>query len=194
MKLPLILSVMLCITPLCRAESSSADELAELRRSFNDLRNDYEVRIRILEQRLLQAEQLAQVARVETTKVADQAAEALEMAEDLALAPVSTVRSASMFNPAIGLILVGTAGSQISSAAYSVPGFGLPAESGPVEEGFSLGESELNINSNVDDKFFGNLTLALASDGLETEVELEEAYIQTLAMPGGLNMTAGRVF
>lgn len=194
MKPSLILLAMLCIAPLCPAQTRSTDALAELRQSLAELRNDYEERISNLEQRLTLAEQRASLARTETAIIAEQAAEALETAEDLALAPVSTLRTDNIFNPAIGLILVGTAGSQISSAAYSVPGFSLPEESGPVEDGFSLGESELNINSNIDDKFFGNLTLAIASDGMGTEVELEEAYIQTLAMPGGINMTAGRFF
>ncbi len=194
MKTSVILVAMLCIAPLCRAQSAGVDALAELRRSLADLKSSYEDRISELERRLTLAEREASQALAETSIIAEQAAEALEIAEDLALAPVTTMRTDNIFNPAIGLILVGTAGSQISSADYQVPGFGLPGESGPVAEGFSLGESELNINSNIDDKFFGNLTLAIATEGSGTEVELEEAYIQTLAMPWGINMTAGRFF
>ena len=182
------------ITQSCQAQSTTSEEIAALRDSLNHLRADYESRLDTLEKRLAIAEQQAAEARIETATVAVQAEEALEMAEELSLAPTTTTRLNNTFNPAIGLILVGTAARQTSSDNYSVPGFSLPEEAGPYDEGFSLGESELNINSNIDDKFFGNLTLAVASDGSGTEVELEEAYIQTLALPAGLNLTAGRFF
>jgi hypothetical protein len=162
------------------AESSSHDDIIALRQALSELRNDYENRIKDLERRLTLAE-----AKTETT---------LEIAEEAALAPVVTSRSANDFNPAIGLVLVGTVGTRNNDDDYTVPGFSLPDEAGPVNDGLSLGESELNLNANIDDKFFGNLTLAVAADGAETEVELEEAYIQSLFLPGGLNLTAGRFF
>lgn len=51
------------------------------------------------------------------------------------------------------------------------------------EEGFGLGHTELNFSSNIDDKFYGALTAVLESHGDETELELEEAFIETLALP-----------
>ena len=39
--------------------------------------------------------------------------------------------------------------------SYAIPGFALGDETGPGERGFSLGESEINISANVDDKFYG---------------------------------------
>jgi hypothetical protein len=183
-----------CITHPGQAQSTTNEDIAALRDSLNNLREDYESRINDLEKRLAIAEQQATQSMIETTTVAAQAEEALEMAEELSLAPTTSTRLNNTFNPAIGLILVGTAARQMSSDDYSEPGFSQAEETGPYSEGFSLGESELNINSNIDDKFFGNLTLAIASDGSGTEVELEEAYIQTLALPGGFNMTAGRFF
>jgi hypothetical protein len=188
------LLALLCITPLGVAQSTPSREISALRESLNNLREDYESRIGDLEKRLALAEEQVNQYQAQTSTVIAQAEETLEMVEDLALAPTTTTRLNNTFNPAVGLILVGTAARQTSSKNYEVPGFSLPDESGPIADGFSLGESELNINSNVDDKFFGNLTLAIASDGSGTEVELEEAYIQTLALPAGFNMTAGRFF
>lgn len=60
------------------------------------------------------------------------------------------------------------------------------------EESFGLGHTELNLSSNIDDKFHGALTAVLESHGDETELELEEAFIETLALPYGVNVRAGR--
>jgi len=59
-------------------------------------------------------------------------------------------------------------------------------------EGFGLGHTELNMSANIDDKFFGSLTTVIESHGDETELLLEEAFIETLALPYGLNVRAGR--
>ncbi|HIG44694.1 MAG: hypothetical protein ABGY96_08255 [bacterium] len=173
---------------------TSSSEIDELQDSLAILKTEYDRRISDLERRLELAEQRVTQTVSRNEVIAEQAMEALELAEEAALAPNPMTRSANTFNPAIGVILVGTVASQTSHQDYQVPGFSLPEEAGPVDEGFSLGESELNFNANVDDKFFANLTFALASDDGETEVELEEAYIQSLAIPGGINVTAGRFF
>lgn len=102
--------------------------------------------------------------------------------------------SANAFNPAIALILSGlyTNLSQ-SPEGYRIGGFALPedSETGPGGRGFSLGESELAISANIDPYLFGNLALALTPEG---EVELEEGYIQTIALSHGLSIKAGRLF
>ena len=58
----------------------------------------------------------------------------------------------------------------------------------------SLGHSELSMSANIDDKFYGKLTVALAEHEGELEVELEEAFFQTLGLPGGLTLKGGRFF
>jgi len=96
------------------------------------------------------------------------------------------------FNPDISLILSGTA-THLSNDPdnYAIPGFMLGAETGPGTRGLSLGESELIIGANVDDLFYGQFTAALTP---ENEVEVEEAYVQTLGLPHGLSVRAGRFF
>ncbi|WOT04754.1 hypothetical protein [Shewanella youngdeokensis] len=59
-------------------------------------------------------------------------------------------------------------------------------------EGFGLGHTELAMSANIDDMFFGKLTAMIEMHDGETELGLEEAFIQTLAMPYGLSMRAGR--
>jgi hypothetical protein len=87
------------------------------------------------------------------------------------------------FNPAISLILDG----KYTSYSDGVPGLtgALVGETEGIAEGFSLSESELVASANIDDKFYGYFVLA---------AELEEAWIQTLALPGGLGVKAGQFF
>jgi len=59
-------------------------------------------------------------------------------------------------------------------------------------EGFGLGETELALSANIDEMFYGKVTAVVESHDGETELNLEEAFIQTLAMPYGLSVRAGR--
>ncbi|NRD75843.1 hypothetical protein HQQ94_22010 [Shewanella sp. VB17] len=59
-------------------------------------------------------------------------------------------------------------------------------------EGFGLGHTELALSANIDDMFYGKLTAVVESHEGETELGLEEGFIQTLAMPGGFSIRAGR--
>ncbi|MCF1428392.1 MAG: hypothetical protein LPH21_16670 [Shewanella sp.] len=59
-------------------------------------------------------------------------------------------------------------------------------------KGFGLNETELTISASIDDLFYGKITTVLEMQEGETQVELEEAFIQTLAMPAGLGIRAGR--
>ncbi|QEO43975.1 TonB-dependent receptor [Vibrio tarriae] len=64
---------------------------------------------------------------------------------------------------------------------------------GSRDEGFALGHSELVLSSNIDHHFKGQLVSVLASHGGETELELEEAWIETLSLPFGAKLKAGRM-
>jgi hypothetical protein len=100
--------------------------------------------------------------------------------------------SQSSFNPAISLILMGHyAAFDNDPEDYVIPGVSLAEETDPGPEGFSLSESELVISANVDNMFFGRFTAALTP---ENEVEIEEALVQTLALPAGLTAQFGRFY
>ncbi|MCG8519180.1 MAG: hypothetical protein MI794_14420 [Pseudomonadales bacterium] len=60
------------------------------------------------------------------------------------------------------------------------------------EEGFGLGHTELTLSSPIDDRFEGRLTAVLEDHAGDTELGLEEAYIQTTGLPWHLNLRAGR--
>jgi hypothetical protein len=73
-------------------------------------------------------------------------------------------------------------------------GFPLVGEGAPSARGFSLGESEISFAANIDDKFFGQLTVALGGEDGGTEVGVEEAFVETTALPHNLSVRAGRFF
>lgn len=97
------------------------------------------------------------------------------------------------FNPAISLILDGKYTSY-SGPAPELTGILTGSEAGALVEGLSVGESEFVASANVDDQFYGYLVLAAAVEENETAVEVEEAWVQTLALPGGLSVKAGKFF
>ena len=74
----------------------------------------------------------------------------------------------------------------------SIGGYPLAAHGGALPEGFWLDHTELALSSNIDDLFNGKLTLVVDSHDGETELEMEEAFIQTLTLPAGLGVRAGR--
>ena len=99
------------------------------------------------------------------------------------------------FNPSIGVILNGQY-NNFSAAESEIAGFAIGEEGDRGSNGFSIGESELNFSSNIDDKFFGSLTAAIVNeDG--AKIELEEAFISTrpeLGLPTGMQLKFGRAF
>ncbi|MGI9275893.1 MAG: hypothetical protein ACR2PT_13760 [Endozoicomonas sp.] len=87
--------------------------------------------------------------------------------------------SADGFSPDFSLILDGHYKSANSALSES-------------EKGFGLGHVEGSISSAIDDLFYGKFTGVLHQHDDKTEFEAEEAFIQTLALPGGFTVRAGR--
>ncbi len=166
-----------------QAHAAGDDEMRELREQVRQLKENYEKRIEALEKRLLQAEQAAGKAEVAASNAqasANQSASA---------GPRPSGESA--FNPGISLILNGTYGNlKRDPTAYRISGFApTRGEVAPPNRGLSLGESELVISANIDPNFRGTLIAAIAPDD---SIAVEEGFIQTLGLPGGFSVKAGR--
>ena len=101
--------------------------------------------------------------------------------------------NANEFNPEVSLILDGRY-TDIDEGELSLPGFQLGGEAGLPANGFSMGHNELQISANIDDKFFGLMAAPIIYANGETTVELEEAYLETLALGAGFTIKAGRFF
>ncbi|MBL0221584.1 MAG: hypothetical protein IPQ17_02235 [Xanthomonadales bacterium] len=103
--------------------------------------------------------------------------------------------AANQFNPSIALILNGSYVNHSKDPLdYRRAGFPLVGEGGPSANGLRLGESELSFAANIDDKLYGQLTVAMESEDGETHVGIEEAYIETTALPGGFIARGGRFY
>ncbi len=184
----------LCLVPAIAtgaAAGQSVDpEIESLREAVRALRVDYEARLAALEQRLALAERKAE----------RQIAPQVETLSDLrrspgpgAAPPGGTGQAA--FNPAIGVIFQGTAWDyRHDPDNYRIPGYPLGGEAGPISEGLALGETELDISASVDDKFTAWLTLPVVIEDGEARVEIEEAWIETTALPAGFAARMGRFF
>ena len=124
----------------------------------------------------------------------------IENKQAKSVAPVSaTARRDSKdnnFNPSIGVILNGQY-SHFSADKTGIAGFAVGDGGERPRKGFALDHTELNFSANVDDKFWGGATAAIVENDGETEIELEEAFIQTLpgaGLPDGMNIKVGRAF
>ena len=96
------------------------------------------------------------------------------------------------FNPAIAVILNGDyAHHSMNPTATCMPE---PERPGLGRGCLSLGESEISFAANIDDKFYGQLTLSYDDDNGKVGTNIEEAYIDTLALPQGFGVRAGRFF
>jgi len=95
------------------------------------------------------------------------------------------------FNPEMSVILQGTAASiKQDPETYQITGFAPSGgEVGPPRRGFSLAESELWLGGNIDPYFRSQLVAALTP---EDEIEVEEAFFQTLALGSGFTLKGGR--
>ena len=159
------------------AEAQSPPTAEQLATQIDALKQDYEKRIAALE---------AQLAVMK----------AKPAAADEQAAPAPTMRSGdNSFNPAIGVVFAGMVSDFSEDESEGLPGFQVGHESGRPQKGLSLGHSEITMSGNIDDKFRGALTLGLHGDDHGDEVEVEEAYVQTLGgsgMPDGVRLKAGR--
>lgn len=187
----------LAATPAFAADTAEQQQLKQLQQQIDQMRQDYEARLKSLEARVRQAEAASSTSAVAppsaTASTAPAAAPALTPAPQPLSSPVAAIAAptaANAFNPAISLILSASYASLSQDPAhYRFNGFLTGAEIGPGVQGFSLGESELTISASVDPWFFGSLSVALEADN---SASVEEAFLQTTALPAGLSLKAGR--
>ena len=180
---PRVVTVALALLLSPPLYAASDAEVAEIREELRQLRESYEARLRALEQRLKDAE--ARPAAAPSAAVAPPSA---------GPAPPTTAASSglSAFNPAISAVLQGTY-THLSQDPnqFRLGSFLLDPGVTPGRRGFGLGESEVALSANVDDKFAGNLIVSLTP---ENTVSVEEAYGLVTALPYGLTPKFGRFF
>ncbi|HET8899897.1 MAG TPA: hypothetical protein VFN09_14095 [Rhodanobacteraceae bacterium] len=138
----------------------------------------------------------AELAQLQADQAsAKRAARLAAVTRAAAPARASGIGTGNAFNPAIAVILNGYYAHHSSSpASWQRAGFPAAGEGAPLPQGLSLGESELALSANIDDKFYGQLSLAVENEDGEDHLHVEEAYIDTTALPAGFGVRAGRFF
>ena len=164
---------------LMPAIAGAADDVGALRAELQALKTEYGARVDALEARIQQLEAAPAVPATENAPAPESSA------------PKSS--GASAFNPAISLILGGSYTSTSRDPEdWNIAGFPPSGgEVGPGERSFNLGESELTFAANIDPYFSGVLTAAITG---ENEIEVEEAFVRTTALPDGFTGKMGRFF
>ena len=183
MHTPLITALAAALSFAFPAHAASDADLAEIRAQLKQMKDVYEQRIAALENRLAQAETSAGKAEASATQ-------AQASVQQASLRPVP----ASAFNPEISLILQGRHKNMKDVPERAITGFwpaGGHAHDGETTDkrGFSLDHSELVFAANVDPWWRGQLVLGL-QDG---EVEVEEAWFQSLGIGHGVGLKGGRM-
>ena len=161
------------------------NDIAEIRSEIARLKADYEVRIAELESRLEAAEQQAArdaVARQTPTSTSGQ------------------VTAGNQFNPQVSVVLdgnyyhdeLGGAGTGILAEALqpSQPGHGGQEHDHGPANGINVRRVELAFITSVDPYFDAAVFLGLESDG---NVEIEEAWFASRALPAGFRLKAGQL-
>ncbi|HSN22385.1 MAG TPA: hypothetical protein VLS49_17000, partial [Usitatibacter sp.] len=176
------------------ARAATDADLEAIRAQIQGLRQDYDARIKALEERLKAAEAEAAQAKAQAAQAA--AAPPPSVAQAAPPAPPPAAASATSglaaFNPAISAILNGTyANLSRDPSRWRMAGFLEGGDVGPGRRGFSLGESELGFSANVDPLFSGNLIFSITP---EDTVSVEEAYGIYKKAPAGLVPKFGRFF
>ncbi len=178
----------LCLGGPALARASTADDIRALKEQLQQARKTIEAmqkRLGQLEKR--QVEQQATQQQMQT-----QVQQAAQAAEESPPPAPSGNGSANAFNPEISAVLNGKYQAFTQSPNnYAVPGFAPGDAAGLDSRGLNLSESELDVASNVDNLFYGSLTVSLAPNG---GANVEEAYFQTLGLPYGLTLKGGRFF
>lgn len=175
-------------SPVLAQPSAQSPELARVREEMKELQRAYEARMQALEKRLNEAEARTATAGQGAPTLAPPPGPAADASAGVSR---SAGTSASAFNPAISLIMQGTyARTSQDPNNFAITGF-VPSggEVGPPKRSFGLAETELAFSANIDPYFRGLVIAALTPDN---EVEVEEAYFQTLALPAGMTLKGGR--
>ena len=184
---------LICSTTPVLAQTDS--ELDVLRAELAQMRADYELRIAQLEKRLDKAEKNANKQQTVDVQTNSQLTKQPDPWQPDPSAGQMVDTGSSSSNPAIGVIFQGQVWSYDDDPDdYEIPGFPLGGEAGPLPEGLALGETEINISANVDDKFTAWLTVPVAIEDGDVVVELEEAWIETMTLPAGLSLRMGRFY
>jgi hypothetical protein len=189
--------------PALAAPAAPAPDLASIQQQLNALRADYDAKIADLQARLKAAEDRA--ARAEASAPVAAAAPPASapageqpapgevvIADNTPASEPAKTTSANAMNPGVSVVLNGNyVADSRSPDGARIAGFPLSGDAARKPRGFSLDESEITLAANVDPFLTANLTIAFDRDN---QASVEEAYVQSTALPAGITLRGGRFF
>lgn len=174
--------------PMAAIAADSA-EMAELKRMIMEMKQQHEKQIQQLESRVQQAEVRAKAAEKKAESTDSKVAAVEEQVQS------KSSSGDNSFNPAISLVLQGGMTTYSKDPEdYHLEGMPLGGEAGLYDEGLALWETELTASANIDNLFYGQATIGLHTHEGEIEVDVEEAFVDTLSLPAGLGVRFGRFY
>lgn len=181
--------------PASAAQSSGGDdEIARLRGEIAALKSEYAARIADLERRLAALEAVPEAAPEEALSPepaapGDELARLRAAAEEAAAQAAQEAAAAPAAVPADGPAFGRERNLNRFNPEISVTGIFLGQASDGAREEFRAQEFELDLQSALDPFSRARVTVAFSDEG---EVEIEEGWVSYSALPGGLQLFAGK--
>jgi hypothetical protein len=172
-----LLATTITIAIASPAHAVTDEGFAALRDEIRQMKATYESRIAELEARVKAAESKGIDAEEKMVKREERAASAEQ-----------TKSTTSRFNPDVSLILQGSYAHRDDADERHLTGFMSGGHEHGGERGFSIDHTELTLSASVDQIFRGYANFALADE----EIEVEEAWFQTLGLGNGFSLKGGR--
>ena len=169
--------------------AQEASELEQLKKEMREMRKQMQQ----LEQKIETLERKPQAAAPPVASVVTQPAPETAPAAPAkkSWSPADPIRVGKGGTYAdLGLVATFAAGG---STANDIEGGTELGGHDPNQRGFTVQGVELNLQGAIDPYFRGNANVAFMVDSAgETQVELEEAWLETMSLPGNLQVRAGQ--
>lgn len=203
-------ALFLAAGPLPAQETNDVEQLRrqvkQLQADLEKTQQEHQRQIEALTKKLDDLLKRQQAAAEQEKLKQELAAELQTNAGARSPAPATAPAPAASWSPAQP-ISVGRAGSAYMNISFdALANFGGSTQRDPAKElelgdhdpiqrGFSLRNAEISLDGAVDPYFkgFANIVMKLDHDN-NTDIELEETYLQSIALPANLQLKAGQFF
>src|SRR6266853_4292752 len=201
----------LCLSALA-AQAQQTNELEQLKRQIQQMQENFEKVQREQRQQIyaltkkLDDLTKQQTAEAEKKKLEQELATELSKNQPAPAAQANTSPPAAAWSPAQPLTIARAGSAYMNISFDALMDFGWSTASDPanflqlgdhdpIKRGFSLRNAEIAVDGAVDPYFkgFANIVFKLDKNN-ETQVELEETYFQSVALPANLQLKGGQFF
>src|SRR5258708_7841356 len=200
-------SALLLAVPARAAE----DDVQQLKRQLQQMQDDFEKTRRQQQQQIdALTRKLDELTGQSPATAAAKANPAKTLEQELAAqmsAGAPPARTAETAAPPVAALAQARAGSAYMNISYGAlidAGWSSAADPtaqlqlgdhDPIKRGFALRNAEIAVDGAIDPYFkgFGNIVLQLNKNN-ETQIELEETYLQSTSLPADLQLKAGQYF